>query len=214
MKVMVWGCFWDTGWTGLYIMDRDFESKKHGYSANSYLEVLDAEVAPAYASLDPGYIFMQDNAAIHIAYKVCTWFSDHGITRICKTPTASWGCDSSVMVSKWPWCYDVCRMVDSNLEVMCLTRIRLHCRTNRCPSNMGSKLELSTAPHTLGSKLLQRSAGLIPTLRCHVTVMTFLSAEISNTDNYSWGQWIVIMRAWLHCRSTRCLQDRIWWLTM
>ena len=58
MKVIVWGCFQDTGCTGLYIMDCDFESKKHGYSANSYLEVLDAEVAPAYASLDSRYIFM------------------------------------------------------------------------------------------------------------------------------------------------------------
>ena len=39
-------------------MDRDFESKKHGYSANSYLEVLDAEVAPIFSQLEPGYKFM------------------------------------------------------------------------------------------------------------------------------------------------------------
>ena len=72
---MVWGCFWDTGRTSLYIMDRDFESKKHGYSANSYIEVLDAMVAPAVEELDdPGYIFMQDNASIHTAYKVQDWF--------------------------------------------------------------------------------------------------------------------------------------------
>jgi hypothetical protein len=42
MKVIVWAAFWDTGRTSLYIMDRDFESKKHGYSAASYLEVLEA----------------------------------------------------------------------------------------------------------------------------------------------------------------------------
>ena len=82
MKVMVWGCFWDIGRTGLYIMDRDFESKKHGYSANSYLEVLDAEVAPAYANLDPGYIFMQDNASIHQAHKVREWFIREGICTV------------------------------------------------------------------------------------------------------------------------------------
>ena len=45
ISVMVWGCFWyEDGKiqrSQLYIMDRDFESKKHGYSANSYLEVLD-----------------------------------------------------------------------------------------------------------------------------------------------------------------------------
>ena len=48
-------------------MDRDFESLKHGYSANSYLEVLDAQVGLVYATLDPGYTFMQDNASIHTA---------------------------------------------------------------------------------------------------------------------------------------------------
>ena len=100
-------------------------------------------------------------------------------------PTVSWGCDSSITVSKCPRRYDVCRMVDSDLEVMCLTRIRLHYRTNRCPSNMGSELELNIAPHALGGGLPQRSAGLIPTLRRHVAVMTSLSAEISNTDYYS-----------------------------
>ena len=72
---MVWGCFWDTGRTGLYLIDRDFESKKYGYSANSYLEVLDAMVAPAITELnDPGYIFMQDNASIHTALTVRNWF--------------------------------------------------------------------------------------------------------------------------------------------
>jgi transposase len=79
MKVMVWGGFWDEGRTGLYIMDRDFESKKHGYSANSYLEVLDSELAPAWERLDPGYQFMQDNAPIHRAHKVTAWFRLHGI---------------------------------------------------------------------------------------------------------------------------------------
>ena len=37
IRVMVWAAFWDDGRTGAYIMDRDFESKKHGYSANSYI---------------------------------------------------------------------------------------------------------------------------------------------------------------------------------
>ena len=63
-------------------MDGDFESKKYGYFVNSYFEVLDTEVTPAYASLDPDYIFIQDNAVIHTAHKVHTWFSDYRITRI------------------------------------------------------------------------------------------------------------------------------------
>ena len=70
IKVIVWGAFWDLRRTNLYIMNRDFESKKHGYSANSYIEVLDAEVKPAFDIFDPGYLFIQDNASIHTAYKV------------------------------------------------------------------------------------------------------------------------------------------------
>ena len=58
MKVMVWGCFWDDSRTILYITDRNFESKKYRYSAESYLEVLNAEVEPAYEELSLGYTFM------------------------------------------------------------------------------------------------------------------------------------------------------------
>ena len=74
MKTMVWACFWDLGRSSLYIMDRDFESKKHGYSANSYLEVLDAEVDDIFKNNEPGYMYMQDNASIHTARKVKAWF--------------------------------------------------------------------------------------------------------------------------------------------
>jgi len=70
MKIMVWGCFWDLGRSNCYIMDRDFESAKHGYSAKSYLEVCEAEVAPIFEELDNRYLFMQDNASIHRANTV------------------------------------------------------------------------------------------------------------------------------------------------
>ena len=63
-------------------MDRDFESKKHGYSANSYLEVLNAEVAPIFEKLELGYEFIQDNATIHTAGKVKQWFIDMRIAQV------------------------------------------------------------------------------------------------------------------------------------
>jgi hypothetical protein len=81
ISVMVWACFWGSGRTDLYILDRDFESKKHGYSANSYIEVLDAELARHH---QPGLIFMQDNAPIHTARKVRDWFKEQCI------PCADW----------------------------------------------------------------------------------------------------------------------------
>jgi hypothetical protein len=55
-------------------MDRDFESAKHGYLANSYLEVLDAEVESIFEGLNDGYVFIQDNASIHTVHKVREWF--------------------------------------------------------------------------------------------------------------------------------------------
>jgi hypothetical protein len=76
ISVMVWGCFWSSGRCDLYILDRDFESKKHGYSANSYIEVLDTELAGHHHE---GLIFMQDNAFIHTAHKVRAWFAEQRI---------------------------------------------------------------------------------------------------------------------------------------
>jgi hypothetical protein len=60
-------------------MDRDFESAKHGYSIESYLEVLEVEVALMFIGLGLGYEFMQDNASIHRASKVKAWFVKMGI---------------------------------------------------------------------------------------------------------------------------------------
>ena len=89
IKVMVWGAFWDNGRSNLYIMDRDFESAKHGYSARSYIEVLDAEVASIFEDLDDGYEFMQDNASIHTAHTVRAWFREHSIRLVINWPPYS-----------------------------------------------------------------------------------------------------------------------------
>jgi DDE superfamily endonuclease len=56
-------------------MDRDFESKKHSFSANSYIEVLDANVQ--YMTDD--ICFMQDNASIHTAQSVKDWFKEQRV---------------------------------------------------------------------------------------------------------------------------------------
>jgi hypothetical protein len=51
---MVWGAFWDIGRSSYYIIDRDFESKRHRYSTKSYLKVLNAEIEPIFEELDEG----------------------------------------------------------------------------------------------------------------------------------------------------------------
>ena len=57
-------------------MDHDFKLKKNGYSANSYIEVLDAMLTMNY---NDDLYFMQDNAPIHTANKVKKWFEDNRI---------------------------------------------------------------------------------------------------------------------------------------
>ena len=79
ISVMVWACFWGGkmgGRSELYIIDRDFESKKYGYSARSYLEVLEDQLPRCWV---PGLVFMQDNAPIHTANAVKAWFKEIGI---------------------------------------------------------------------------------------------------------------------------------------
>jgi hypothetical protein len=55
----------------LFVLERDFESKKHRYSANSYIEVLENRVLEYYHD---NLVFMQDNALIYIVIKVKEWF--------------------------------------------------------------------------------------------------------------------------------------------
>jgi len=75
-SIMVWGAFWGSGRSDLYLLDRDFESKKHGYSAVSYIQILDHNLAGIW---EPGLVFMQDNAPIHRARKSKLWFQENGI---------------------------------------------------------------------------------------------------------------------------------------
>ena len=77
---MVWGCFWledkQVWHSELYIMNCDFELKKHEYSAHLYIKVLNDQLSICWES---GLIFMQDNVLIHMSYTVHKWFEDIGI---------------------------------------------------------------------------------------------------------------------------------------
>lgn len=64
---MVWAAFRGMKRSDLYALSRDPKVKRNGYSANSYLELLDDSLLGIYG---PGLIFMQDNASIHTAKKV------------------------------------------------------------------------------------------------------------------------------------------------
>ena len=79
ISVMIWGAIYGDGRSDIVIMDRDPDSEKSGYTANSYLAVLRDQIPRTW---QPGMVFMQDNARIHTAKKVQKWFEEEGIPLI------------------------------------------------------------------------------------------------------------------------------------
>lgn len=76
ISFMIWGAIWIGGRSDLVFMERDIESKRQGYSARSYQAVLNDQLPRCY---QPGMIFQQDNAGIHVAGFIDDWFADHGV---------------------------------------------------------------------------------------------------------------------------------------
>ena len=83
---MIWGSIHGEGRSDIVIMDRDPDSEKSGYTANSYLTVLRDQIPRIY---QPGRIFMQDNARIHTAKKVTEWFKEEGVVVLNQPPYSS-----------------------------------------------------------------------------------------------------------------------------
>jgi len=44
LRVMVWAVIWVIETFDLYSLERDFESKKYGYSVNSYIKILEDNI--------------------------------------------------------------------------------------------------------------------------------------------------------------------------
>ena len=72
---MIWAAIFGHEQSDAVLLERDFESKKHGYSSRSYIKVL--ENIPS--CWEPGRIYMQDNAKIHKSHATMKWFRDNGI---------------------------------------------------------------------------------------------------------------------------------------
>lgn len=79
-STMVWTAFGGLcGQSDLIVMERDEDAPKQGYSAQSYLQILEDAIATLY---EPGQAFMQDNALIHTAKIVRKWFEDNAIETV------------------------------------------------------------------------------------------------------------------------------------
>ena len=77
ISIMIWGAIWLGGRLDLVVMRRDENSERGGYSAVSYLELLQDEIPRIW---QPGMTYMQDNASIHTARIIKRWLIDNGIT--------------------------------------------------------------------------------------------------------------------------------------
>ena len=75
-SIMIWEAFWGSERSDLHLLERDWDSKKQGYSAKSYIQVLESNLLGIWT---PGLVFMQDNAPIHGANKTKAWFKEWGI---------------------------------------------------------------------------------------------------------------------------------------
>ena len=77
VSVMVWAAIYDgCKRSELVIMERDPESKRGGYSTNSYIATLEQGLLPIHPE---GMTFQQDGASIHTSRKAMAWFADHRI---------------------------------------------------------------------------------------------------------------------------------------
>jgi len=74
--IMIWEAFWDSERSNLYLLDRDFEFKKHNYSAVFYLQILKYNLTGIWES---ELVFMQNNASIHRVRKSKLWFQKNDI---------------------------------------------------------------------------------------------------------------------------------------
>jgi len=64
---MIWAAIWKHYRPDVVFMTRDPQSTKGGYSANSYVQMLQEQVPAIYQK---GWYWQQDNASIHAARQV------------------------------------------------------------------------------------------------------------------------------------------------
>jgi transposase len=109
ISIMIWAAIWGSNHSDITFLSRDFESAKFGYSAKSYIEILEANL---FSIWEPGLEFMQDNAPIHSARKVKEWFEDNGI------PVMEWppySPDLNPIENAWSKIKDTIYIVDPDL---------------------------------------------------------------------------------------------------
>jgi hypothetical protein len=111
LSIMVSGCFSGrSGRCDLQVMERDTLSRKGGYSAASYIKVLEEVIPQQY---EPGMYFLQDNAKIHTAIKTRKWLRDNTV-RLLEIPPYS--PDLNGIENVWPRLKEGMYAIDPELD--------------------------------------------------------------------------------------------------
>lgn len=86
IRIMVWGAIYDNQKSDLMVMRRDITSKKQGYTAESYLNVISYAIPQIWK---PDMLYQQDGASIHMANKTKAWLKEMDINLIDSWPPYS-----------------------------------------------------------------------------------------------------------------------------
>ena len=149
---MVWGAIWKGGRSPLVIMERDAESKGNGYTAKSYVQVLE-EYMEDYR---PGTFFQQDNARIHTAKTVKSWFEEHGIWVIDWPPHSP---DLNPIEHVWKKMKEILRKRHPNLHLLTNNKANLEVAV------AALKEAWAEVPQSLIDKLIDSMPRRLKTLR-------------------------------------------------
>jgi transposase len=97
LSVMVAG--WFSGRLGradLHLMSRDEDAPRGGYSARSYIRVLEDLMPQSY---EPGMLFLQDNSSLHTSGLARTWLQENAISLL---PIPPYSPDLNCIENLWP----------------------------------------------------------------------------------------------------------------
>ena len=76
IRIMVWAAIWGNDRSELYVINRDDQSPRGGYSRLSFIDALQQNLPTIW---QPSMLYQMDNASIYTASESLKWLEDQGI---------------------------------------------------------------------------------------------------------------------------------------